>query len=59
MSERIVVGAGLAGLCAAINLRREGHEVRVCLLYTSDAADDLLCVDLGGSRIIKNKTLSN
>src|SRR5450756_2705060 len=24
-----------------------------CLLYTSDAADDLLCVDLGGSRIIK------
>ena len=27
------------------------HEV--CLLYTSDAADDLLCVDLGGRRIIK------
>ena len=26
-----------------------------CLLYTSDAADDLLCVDLGGSRIIKKK----
>ena len=26
----------------------------VCLLYTSDAADDLLCVDLGGRRIIKN-----
>ena len=24
----------------------------VCLLYTSDAADDLLCVDLGGRRII-------
>eukprot|EP00657_Telonema_sp_P-1_P012948 TRINITY_DN9883_c0_g1_i1.p1 TRINITY_DN9883_c0_g1~~TRINITY_DN9883_c0_g1_i1.p1 ORF type:complete len:169 (-),score=34.05 TRINITY_DN9883_c0_g1_i1:5-511(-) len=23
-----------------------------CLLYTSDAADDLLCVDLGGRRII-------
>src|SRR5450756_1489300 len=23
----------------------------VCLLYTSDAADDLLCVDLGGRRI--------
>jgi len=29
MGEKIVVGAGLAGLCAAINLRREGHEVRV------------------------------
>ena len=26
-----------------------------CLLYTSDAADDLLCVDLGGARIIKKK----
>ena len=25
----------------------------VCLLYTSDAADDLLCVDLGGRRLIK------
>src|SRR5450756_614059 len=28
-------------------------EHEVCLLYTSDAADDLLCVDLGGRRIIK------
>ena len=27
----------------------------VCLLYTSDAADDLLCVDLGGRRLIKKK----
>ncbi len=26
-----------------------------CLLYTSDAADELLCVDLGGCRIIKKK----
>ena len=26
-----------------------------CLLYTSDAADDLLCVDLGGRRIINKK----
>ena len=24
-----------------------------CLLYTSDAADDMKCVDLGGRRIIK------
>ena len=23
-----------------------------CLLYTSDAADDMQCVDLGGRRII-------
>src|SRR5665811_2517966 len=27
--------------------------VRTCLLYTSDAADDLTRVDLGGRRIIK------
>ena len=33
------------------------HETNnvACLLYTSDAADDLLCVDLGGRRIIKKK----
>src|SRR5450756_1810405 len=45
--------------------RRQQHQVGVvtsrqlalsaqledCLLYTSDAADDLLCVDLGGRRI--------
>ena len=30
-------------------------ECGCCLLYTSDAADDLLCVDLGGRRIIKKK----
>ena len=29
--------------------------VIVCLLYTSDAADDLLCVDFGGRGIIKKK----
>ena len=28
-----------------------------CLLYTSDAADDLPCVDLGGRRIIKKKQI--
>ena len=35
---------------------KEGNTVYIiCLLYTSDAADDLLCVDLGGRRIIKKK----
>ncbi len=28
---------------------------KFCSLYTSDAADDLLCVDLGGRRSIKKK----
>ena len=31
----------------------------ICLLYTSDAADDLLCVDLGGRRIIKKKNVEH
>src|SRR5680860_116700 len=40
-----------------ISNRHQRHPSTVpsfpCLLYTSDAADDLLCVDLGGRRIIK------
>ena len=40
-------------LCHTILLT--GIVVKACLLYTSDAADDLLCVDLGGRRIIKKK----
>src|SRR5665648_1289889 len=32
-----------------------GHQVRPCLLYTSDAADEEDSVDLGGRRIIKKK----
>ena len=30
-------------------------QVRACLLYTSDAADERSSVDLGGRRIIKKK----
>src|SRR5450756_1798695 len=43
----IMIGASVAV--------RDGTHFDVCLLYTSDAADDLLCVDLGGRRIIKKK----
>ena len=40
----------------ADGLRGRRHDLpRPCLLYTSDAADDLPCVDLGGRRIIKKK----
>ena len=31
----------------------------ICLLYTSDAADDMQCVDLGGRRIIKKLSYSS
>eukprot|EP00657_Telonema_sp_P-1_P006440 TRINITY_DN2504_c0_g1_i1.p1 TRINITY_DN2504_c0_g1~~TRINITY_DN2504_c0_g1_i1.p1 ORF type:complete len:111 (-),score=51.96 TRINITY_DN2504_c0_g1_i1:104-436(-) len=46
-----VVTAG--GLIAKVTKVKDDNEI--CLLYTSDAADDLLCVDLGGRRIIKKK----
>ena len=35
--------------------RRAASYVTACLLYTSDAADEGLGVDLGGRRIIKKK----
>ena len=35
----------------------EQKMLSVCLLYTSDAADDMQCVDLGGRRIIKKVAL--
>src|SRR5450756_2505407 len=49
------------GVCPARGPRNPGRQAEqkglaestTCLLYTSDAADDLLCVDLGGRRIIK------
>ena len=31
--------------------------IKVCLLYTSDAADERSSVDLGGRRIIKKKNI--
>ncbi|WP_460413909.1 hypothetical protein, partial [Staphylococcus aureus] len=37
-----------AGFASGISARSPA-----CLLYTSDAADDTPCVDLGGRRIIK------
>ena len=48
---------------SAVSLSLDGatpatHDAfRGCPLYTSDAADDLLCVDLGGRRIIKKKIM--
>ena len=47
-------GDGLAGEALVADLA-EFMPALACLLYTSDAADDLLCVDLGGRRIIKKK----
>ena len=40
------------------NDAREAGVAGVCLLYTSDAADERSSVDLGGRRIIKKKNTS-
>ena len=45
----------LGGLGQLVRPARRAEPHAPCLLYTSDAADDLLCVDLGGRRIIQKK----
>src|SRR5659263_787160 len=56
-SDRTAEIAGLAGAEVIRHTKNMGKGValKTCLLYTSDAADDLLCVDLGGRRTIKKK----
>ena len=53
--------AGGPGQFASHAHEADGIEVEAlfdaCLLYTSDAADALLCVDIGGRRIITKKTV--
>ena len=45
-----------AGLAAALQIAVGAFSgLYVCLLYTSDAADERSSVDLGGRRIIKKK----
>src|SRR5665811_2620797 len=44
---------------SALSIHRTAYQSSItpchtCLLYTSDAADDLTRVDLGGRRILKN-----
>ena len=43
----------MAELVYALVLETSAARLKSCLLYTSDAADDTPCVDLGGRRIIK------
>ena len=46
-------GAGMTAAGRAAYNKETGGNLKACLLYTSDAADDSLRVDLGGRRIIK------
>ena len=52
---KVQIPGALPSIMAGINQTIMMALSMVCLLYTSDAADDLLCVDLGGRRIIKKK----
>src|SRR5450756_2577862 len=54
-SPCVQVGDAIPPVDQRVPLRHWFIESHLCLLYTSDAADDLLCVDLGGRRIIKKK----
>src|SRR5450756_2840490 len=57
LSSVISTGFGVFGASLRRVAARDvcAAQISNCLLYTSDAADDLLCVDLGGRRIIKKK----
>ena len=51
------VAPGTAEAFRGVPCVTEDHRwLHVCLLYTSDAADERSSVDLGGRRIIKQKT---
>src|SRR5450756_2816577 len=47
----VILLAGLQGAGKTTLAGKLALHLKDCLLYTSDAADDLLCVDLGGRRI--------
>ena len=56
-ADKEILTSGHAGKIRRLaECLRHAHGAKGCLLYTSDAADDLLCVDLGGRRLIKKKT---
>ena len=55
----LVLGEGLTFPQAMGVIVAEGILITVCLLYTSDAADERSSVDLGGRRIIKTKHSQN
>ena len=51
-TEEMVDHLNRLGYTPGIVTNKVATASRICLLYTYDAADDLLCVDLGGRRII-------
>ena len=54
--EQVLVRIHAAGVNFVDSLLISGrYQIKICLLYTSDAADERSSVDLGGRRIIKKK----
>ena len=49
------IGGHASGIEMPIDAGAQVERFGVCLLYTSDAADERSSVDLGGRRIIKKK----
>ena len=52
--EDCLAEIGAEGVAAALEHADDAKTI-ICLLYTSDAADERSSVDLGGRRIIKKK----
>ena len=52
VADKIRSGAGNKEEAGKILAKMPPQDSSVCLLYTSDAADELPCVDLGGRRIL-------
>ena len=52
---RVAVDAVFDSVSVATTFKKQLGEHGICLLYTSDAADERSSVDLGGRRIIKKK----
>ena len=59
MQEKLTIAGRKLTIAKKFPVQRRFARCHVCLLYTSDAADDLLCVDIGGRRIIKKKINKN
>ena len=58
-SSHLPLKVNIAGVIPVIFASSVLAIPQTCLLYTSDAADELLCVDLGGRRFIKKKNNNN
>ena len=54
-ASQIEISWSRNGDLAILDITDDGQGFNTCLLYTSDADDDLLCVHLAGRRILKKK----